>query len=290
MMFSLLLITLAASDGGGPCGPPRALACLTRWYSLEVVRGPQGWSMRLPDGALYPFDDGREKTLEEKLESTDMEDTFSLPYRTGPIIPVIAANDSGGRIRFDPVFRATYGKSKARVDIVRFTFFGQRVMVHRKVLGAFEKVASRLGEAVGQDPSLTPFLKGVGGTFNWRKISDTQRQSAHSYGVSIDLNVARSHYWEWQRPKQPLVWKNRFPQAIVDAFEAEGFIWGGRWDHYDTMHFEFRPELLDPSCREPPSFCAPNESKPSDAGPGGRGPQCRKADSQSAGAKAGRDS
>ena len=35
----------------------------------------------------------------------------------------------------------------------------------------------------------------------------------------------------------------------VDAFEAEGFIWGGRWLHYDTMHFEYRPELLDADCR-----------------------------------------
>ena len=34
----------------------------------------------------------------------------------------------------------------------------------------------------------------------------------------------------------------------VDAFEAEGFIWGGRWYHFDTMHFEYRPELLDGSC------------------------------------------
>jgi hypothetical protein len=43
-------------------------------------------------------------------------------------------------------------------------------------------------------------------------------------------------------------WANQIPQVIVDAFEAEGFIWGGRWYHYDTMHFEYRPELLDPAC------------------------------------------
>ena len=45
-----------------------------------------------------------------------------------------------------------------------------------------------------------------------------------------------------------LKWRNVVPQEIVDAFEAEGFIWGGRWLHYDTMHFEYRPELLDPAC------------------------------------------
>jgi hypothetical protein len=28
------------------------------------------------------------------------------------------------------------------------------------------------------------------------------------------------------------------------VFEAERFIWGGKWYHYDTMHFEYRPELF----------------------------------------------
>ena len=32
--------------------------------------------------------------------------------------------------------------------------------------------------------------------------------------------------------------------AEVDAFEAEGFIWGGRWYHFDSLHFEYRPELI----------------------------------------------
>jgi hypothetical protein len=30
----------------------------------------------------------------------------------------------------------------------------------------------------------------------------------------------------------------------VDIFERHGFIWGGKWGHFDTMHFEYRPELL----------------------------------------------
>ena len=33
------------------------------------------------------------------------------------------------------------------------------------------------------------------------------------------------------------------PKEIVDIFEKHGFIWGGRWSHYDTMHFEYRPEF-----------------------------------------------
>jgi hypothetical protein len=96
-------------------------------------------------------------------------------------------------------------------------------------------------------------LRPIGGTLQWRRIARSRQLSAHAFGIAIDLNVALGHYWRWQRPKLPLKWKNRVPQAIVDAFEAEGFIWGGRWQHYDTMHFEYRPELFAPECLETPA-------------------------------------
>jgi hypothetical protein len=41
-----------------------------------------------------------------------------------------------------------------------------------------------------------------------------------------------------------IVYKNRIPLELVAIFEKHGFIWGGKWYHYDTMHFEYRPELL----------------------------------------------
>jgi len=44
--------------------------------------------------------------------------------------------------------------------------------------------------------------------------------------------------------KLDLSYKNKIPQGIIDIFEKHGFIWGGKWYHYDTMHFEYRPELL----------------------------------------------
>jgi hypothetical protein len=30
---------------------------------------------------------------------------------------------------------------------------------------------------------------------------------------------------------------------VIKAFEDEGFIWGGKWEQYDNMHFEYRPEM-----------------------------------------------
>ena len=40
-------------------------------------------------------------------------------------------------------------------------------------------------------------------------------------------------------------WRNRIPPEIIDIFERHGFIWGGKWYHFDTMHFEYRPELIE---------------------------------------------
>jgi hypothetical protein len=34
------------------------------------------------------------------------------------------------------------------------------------------------------------------------------------------------------------------PDIVIDIFEKEGFIWGGKWTVWDNMHFEYRPELI----------------------------------------------
>ncbi len=76
-------------------------------------------------------------------------------------------------------------------------------------------------------------------------IAGTDRPSVHGDGIAIDINVAWSDYWRNHQPvggKYP--YKNRIPWEIVEIFEKHGFIWGGKWYHYDTMHFEYRPELL----------------------------------------------
>lgn len=86
-------------------------------------------------------------------------------------------------------------------------------------------------------------------SFYWRKVRGSDRQSAHSYGIAIDINIEYSDYWLWSNSNSTemdtLVYKNRIPLDIVKVFENHGFIWGGRWYHYDTMHFEYRPEFFN---------------------------------------------
>ncbi len=67
----------------------------------------------------------------------------------------------------------------------------------------------------------------------------------HAWGAAIDINPVFSNYWMWHRAAAGIpAYKNRTPLEIVRIFERHGFIWGGRWAHFDTMHFEYRPELL----------------------------------------------
>jgi hypothetical protein len=109
---------------------------------------------------------------------------------------------------------------------------------------ALTKVSKELDE----HPEWKKYLTNIGGTFNWRNISGTNRLSAHSFGITIDINTSYSNYWQWdcgcKDEASALSYKNRIPMGIVAIFEKHGFIWGGRWRHYDTMHFEYRPELL----------------------------------------------
>jgi hypothetical protein len=70
--------------------------------------------------------------------------------------------------------------------------------------------------------------------------------------MTIDINARLSHYWQWDLQSAgipvsedtPLKYRNTIPREIVAIFEKYGFIWGGKWYHYDTMHFEYRPELF----------------------------------------------
>ena len=62
---------------------------------------------------------------------------------------------------------------------------------------------------------------------------------------------AHADYWRWAKGQAggAIPYRNRIPLEIVEIFERHGFIWGGKWYHYDTMHFEYRPELLPPGDR-----------------------------------------
>jgi hypothetical protein len=92
---------------------------------------------------------------------------------------------------------------------------------------------------------MTPYLVPTAGTYNCRTIDKTSRLSVHAFGAAIDIAARFGNYWLRSEDRDGmLTWTNRIPMAIVEIFERYGFIWGGKWYHYDTLHFEYRPELI----------------------------------------------
>lgn len=115
-----------------------------------------------------------------------------------------------------------------------------------------KKISDELEQLVIKKPHLRVFLENPGGGFKWRNVANTNRLSNHSFGIALDINAHQSRYWQWDLQKlgMPLEYgvvppyRNVIPWDIVSIFEKHGFIWGGRWPNYDTMHFEYRPEML----------------------------------------------
>ena len=87
--------------------------------------------------------------------------------------------------------------------------------------------------------------------------------SNHSFGTAIDLNVKKSAYWKWDPPAKLATFSRKdWPTELIEIFERHGFVWGGKWWHYDTMHFEYRPELIAFAKAAGGKAAAPTEKAP----------------------------
>lgn len=197
------------------------------------------------DGDSLIFDDHKEKTFTEILDNSSVKDMFSMEYANLDSIPKYLQD--AGRPRNEYLFKKMYGHSPEEVskNLVPVEWFGQKLSF-TKVNHASEQL-KKVAEELSDNPELRKYLKSAG-TYYWRKVRGANRQSAHSYGIAIDIGVDYSDYWLWKYPKakeeDKIVYANRMPRQIVEIFRKYGFIWGGAWYHFDTMHFEYRPEIL----------------------------------------------
>ena len=160
-----------------------------------------------------------------------------------------------------PGFRAAlYGggtRGSAEENLVPVSIFGNTISVHKRIAEPLKRVDAAVAAAARKDKETAAFLTGIGslGSYNWREIRGTARRSFHSWGLAIDIlprkQGSKIVFWEWERDRNPdwmlVALEDRWapPETVVAAFEKEGFAWGGKWDFYDMMHFEYRPELFE---------------------------------------------
>lgn len=209
-----------------------------------VFTAPDGATARyLPDSGSGP---------QTRLTDATIGDQFHYPY------PLAFEFDSRkapyfdpGRPRNDAFFRALYfdDKKTARQSLKTVTFQGKtrRARFHVTTKHCVDVQLRAAFELIQRhSPDIDVFFAKSGGSFNWRKIAGTDRLSAHSFGIAVDFNTKLGGYWRWSgaKPGKATHYDNKFPLEIVEAMERFGFIWGGKWHHFDGMHFEYRPELI----------------------------------------------
>ncbi|MDR1929226.1 MAG: M15 family metallopeptidase [Treponema sp.] len=156
---------------------------------------------------------------------------------------------------FDTLWEART-REEARQNLRTITFLDRTFPVHRALVEKLAKVEARIRAAAKTDPDVDKWIKEIGsiGAWNWRNVAATVSRSYHSYAAALDIQPARLRglqtYWQWTADNNPqwylVPYSGRYhpPDAVVKAFEAYGFCWGGKWPLFDTMHFEYRPEIM----------------------------------------------
>jgi len=156
---------------------------------------------------------------------------------------------------FDDLWRV-HNRAESYDRIKTINFLGKSVMVHYLILENLSLVEEQITAAAAADPQVMAWKNNVTSLegWNWRNIAETQSRSYHSYGLAIDLLPrslgGKETYWLWTSNRRADWWNvsynDRFhpPHTVIKIFEKYGFIWGGKWLFFDTMHFEYRPEIL----------------------------------------------
>jgi hypothetical protein len=228
-----------------------ALDALVAAYP-DHLAAAEGNDLVWKDGTRMPISDGRSnKTFDQLLDTPDIKDQFAFPYPLGPEFKPPALNEDPGRIRYEKFFVKMYGDcnkgevTKRMKPVAWMPGRGGGRLSVTSVNGVNEKLAEVVKDLETLPAAMTKYLVPSAGTYNCRAIANTKRLSVHAFAAAIDINDKQADYWEFLKGRDgKFTWRNRVPGAIAEIFERHGFIWGAKWYHVDSMHFEYRPELI----------------------------------------------
>ena len=202
----------------------------------------------MKSGKKILYDDKKKKTFDEKMADADLQDSLSIIYRLGGNGTLPEGNHDPGRIRPYALIKDVYGDTENEVlnNLAKADIGAQKADFNKRngALKALEAVFKELNALCSNDPDVKYSVYPLSGTFNYRYISGTELLSMHSFGIAVDLHAAVNPSFRTATREEGQKRIDSFPSGIVRVFEDHGFIWGGKWAHFDIMHFEYRPEII----------------------------------------------
>lgn len=218
-------------------------------YIKDVAKDANGkLYLVMQSGKKIIYDDEKQKNYEQRMANPDLQDTLSLAYPLKPIDQLMELNDDPGRFRNYDLLREIYGESQKAIEEQLTTVnVGGPACQFSKSNGAAEALKAAIAEVAALTRSNSRVAGAAfptSGTYNYRYISNTNRLSPHAFGIAIDLARDSRDYWQWASREQGQKRIQSYPQELVKIFEDHNFVWGGKWGHFDILHFEYRPEIL----------------------------------------------
>ena len=230
----------------------RDLLCLMMSYPeyiCNIERSSDGnVFIMMKSGRKILYDDKRTKNFEHKLANPDLQDMMEQTYPLADISNLMEEDFDPGRIRKYALLSEVYGESREKIqgNLISVKVGYKNFLFNRnnKAAEALEAVVKELIQLTQSRNDIYSAVFPTSGTFNYRLISGTNLLSAHSFGTAIDLAVDKRDYWKWSSRESGEKRVASYPKEVVRIFEKNNFIWGGKWGHFDIMHFEYRPELI----------------------------------------------
>jgi hypothetical protein len=258
----------------------QALAAVWPDRIAETSFRGSDWMLRIGD-EWFAWAHGRLLPEEQRYHWKDFAAMPFYRYALGmPLLPVLDEQTSSrlrqgvrdnqqNPPRRNEAFLGALLRAPTRAEtesrLVTLEVAGFTVTVHARIQEPLKAVGRELQSLRLSDPAVKAFFKGLRemNGYNFRYVEGTRSRSLHSYGLAVDLipksYQGRNAYWMWAMNGTPDWWTIPYarrwmlPLPVVEAFERQGFVWGGKWLFFDTMHFEYRPEILR-LARHTPAF------------------------------------
>jgi hypothetical protein len=202
----------------------------------------------MKSGKKLLYDDKARKNSEEKLANPDLQDTLEQIYPLSAIRSIMDVNFDPGRVRSYGLLSEVYGTSKQAIESkltkVNVGYSNHQFNGNNSASHSLQAVMKEVMPLSERNPNVRRCLLPCSGTFNYRVISGTNRLSPHSFGIAIDLASDKRDYWKWASKEDGEKRLASYPSELVKIFENNNFVWGGKWSHFDILHFEYRPEII----------------------------------------------